>query len=165
MYKYHIGPYLYISYTCFAFKKNHLKTPQKMSCFHHFFFLNKPTPQQRRWRKGLKTGLYYLRTKAAADAIKFTVDVDTLKRLGWRLKVPIVSTLDLLSSNIYHVWLVSMGWMVDKYTLNRIPEILWDWTNQVSHWTFRHFSSLETVDLQACRKAHWSGWLSWCFLS
>ena len=32
--------------------------------------------------KGLKTGLYYLRTKAAADAIKFTVDVDTLKRLG-----------------------------------------------------------------------------------
>ena len=32
--------------------------------------------------KGLKTGLYYLRTKAAADAIKFTVDVDALKRLG-----------------------------------------------------------------------------------
>jgi ribonucleoside-diphosphate reductase alpha chain len=28
------------------------------------------------WRKGLKTGMYYLRTKAAADAIKFTVDVD-----------------------------------------------------------------------------------------
>jgi len=26
------------------------------------------------WRKGLKTGLYYLRTQAAADAIKFTVD-------------------------------------------------------------------------------------------
>jgi ribonucleoside-diphosphate reductase alpha chain len=26
------------------------------------------------WKKGLKTGLYYLRTKAAADAIKFTVD-------------------------------------------------------------------------------------------
>jgi ribonucleotide reductase alpha subunit len=25
------------------------------------------------WRKGLKTGMYYLRTKAAADAIKFTV--------------------------------------------------------------------------------------------
>eukprot|EP00439_Symbiodinium_sp_Y106_P035259 s5988_g4.t1 len=30
------------------------------------------------WNLGLKTGLYYLRTKAAADAIKFTVDVDTL---------------------------------------------------------------------------------------
>jgi len=27
------------------------------------------------WEKGLKTGVYYLRTQAAADAIKFTVDV------------------------------------------------------------------------------------------
>jgi ribonucleoside-diphosphate reductase alpha chain len=26
------------------------------------------------WKKGLKTGMYYLRTKAATDAIKFTVD-------------------------------------------------------------------------------------------
>jgi ribonucleoside-diphosphate reductase alpha chain len=26
------------------------------------------------WRKGLKTGMYYLRTKAAADAIQFTVE-------------------------------------------------------------------------------------------
>jgi ribonucleoside-diphosphate reductase alpha chain len=26
------------------------------------------------WEKGLKTGMYYLRTQAAADAIKFTVD-------------------------------------------------------------------------------------------
>jgi len=26
------------------------------------------------WQKGLKTGMYYLRTKAATDAIKFTVD-------------------------------------------------------------------------------------------
>jgi ribonucleoside-diphosphate reductase alpha chain len=30
------------------------------------------------WKKGLKTGMYYLRTKAAADAIKFTVDHDAL---------------------------------------------------------------------------------------
>merc|ERR1712098_754439 len=29
------------------------------------------------WKLGLKTGQYYLRTKAAVDAIKFTVDVDT----------------------------------------------------------------------------------------
>lgn len=28
------------------------------------------------WKKGLKTGMYYLRTKAAADAIKFTVQVE-----------------------------------------------------------------------------------------
>jgi ribonucleoside-diphosphate reductase alpha chain len=28
------------------------------------------------WKKGLKTGMYYLRTKAAADAIQFTVTVE-----------------------------------------------------------------------------------------
>ncbi len=32
------------------------------------------------WKKGLKTGMYYLRTKAAADAIKFTVDADVLTK-------------------------------------------------------------------------------------
>lgn len=31
------------------------------------------------WKKGLKTGMYYLRTRAAADAIKFTVDQQQLK--------------------------------------------------------------------------------------
>jgi ribonucleoside-diphosphate reductase alpha subunit len=31
------------------------------------------------WKLGLKTGMYYLRTKAAADAIKFTVDVEQVK--------------------------------------------------------------------------------------
>lgn len=38
------------------------------------------------WRKGLKTGMYYLRTKAAADAIKFTVDQNKLKQ-------PVTSTV------------------------------------------------------------------------
>jgi ribonucleoside-diphosphate reductase alpha chain len=32
------------------------------------------------WKKGLKTGMYYLRTKAAADAIKFTVDQSALQQ-------------------------------------------------------------------------------------
>merc|ERR1712100_492846 len=32
------------------------------------------------WSLGLKTGMYYLRTKAAADAIKFTVDVDKMRK-------------------------------------------------------------------------------------
>merc|ERR1719497_125777 len=32
------------------------------------------------WQLGLKTGMYYLRTKAAADAIKFTVEVDKVKQ-------------------------------------------------------------------------------------
>ncbi|KAD1742258.1 hypothetical protein E3N88_42365 [Mikania micrantha] len=31
------------------------------------------------WSKGLKTGMYYLRSRAAADAIKFTVDTSLLK--------------------------------------------------------------------------------------
>jgi ribonucleotide reductase alpha subunit len=32
------------------------------------------------WQLGLKTGMYYLRTKAATDAIKFTVDVEKVKK-------------------------------------------------------------------------------------
>ena len=32
------------------------------------------------WEKGLKTGMYYLRTKAATDAIKFTVDKQQLAK-------------------------------------------------------------------------------------
>ncbi|KAJ1556443.1 Ribonucleoside-diphosphate reductase large subunit [Cladochytrium tenue] len=32
------------------------------------------------WKKGLKTGMYYLRTRPAADAIKFTVDQQSLKQ-------------------------------------------------------------------------------------
>ena len=33
------------------------------------------------WKKGLKTGMYYLRTKAAADAIKFTVEKQAAETL------------------------------------------------------------------------------------
>jgi ribonucleoside-diphosphate reductase alpha subunit len=32
------------------------------------------------WRKGLKTGMYYLRTNAAADAIKFTLDKTAIQQ-------------------------------------------------------------------------------------
>merc|ERR1712051_1152991 len=32
------------------------------------------------WQLGLKTGMYYLRTKAATDAIEFTVEVDKVRR-------------------------------------------------------------------------------------
>jgi ribonucleoside-diphosphate reductase alpha chain len=31
------------------------------------------------WERGLKTGMYYLRTQAAADAIKFTVDAEMMR--------------------------------------------------------------------------------------
>jgi ribonucleoside-diphosphate reductase alpha chain len=32
------------------------------------------------WKSGLKTGMYYLRSKAATDAIKITLDKDALKK-------------------------------------------------------------------------------------
>merc|ERR1719469_752513 len=44
-------------------------TPAKLSSMHFHA-----------WQLGLKTGMYYLRTKAAVDAIKFTVEVDKMKR-------------------------------------------------------------------------------------
>ena len=31
------------------------------------------------WKNGLKTGMYYLRTKPSADAIKFTIDPNLIK--------------------------------------------------------------------------------------
>jgi ribonucleoside-diphosphate reductase alpha chain len=34
------------------------------------------------WKKGLKTGMYYLRSTAAADAIKFTLDKSAIKEPG-----------------------------------------------------------------------------------
>ncbi len=39
------------------------------------------------WKKGLKTGMYYLRTKAAVDAIKFTVDAEMRQKKQEEAKV------------------------------------------------------------------------------
>jgi len=39
------------------------------------------------WKAGLKTGMYYLRTKAAADAIKFTADAAAAK------EIPVTATV------------------------------------------------------------------------
>ncbi|MEL6557192.1 MAG: ribonucleoside-diphosphate reductase subunit alpha [Bacteroidota bacterium] len=53
------------AYICQSQSMNiHLQDPNfgKMTSMHFYA-----------WKKGLKTGMYYLRTKAAADAIKFTV--------------------------------------------------------------------------------------------
>ncbi|MEM6842302.1 MAG: ribonucleoside-diphosphate reductase subunit alpha [Bacteroidota bacterium] len=41
------------------------------------------------WKKGLKTGMYYLRTKAATDAIKFTVDKAALNQDSKAPAVPV----------------------------------------------------------------------------
>jgi len=38
------------------------------------------------WKCGLKTGMYYLRTRPAANAIKFTVDVNTLLEMNKEIK-------------------------------------------------------------------------------
>merc|ERR1712072_929616 len=40
------------------------------------------------WQLGLKTGMYYLRTKAATDAIKFTVDVEKVRRASSSAGLP-----------------------------------------------------------------------------
>merc|ERR1711871_718364 len=41
------------------------------------------------WKLGLKTGMYYLRTKAAVDAIKFTVDVAASEKAAASSKKPV----------------------------------------------------------------------------
>jgi len=38
------------------------------------------------WEKGLKTGMYYLRSRPAVDPIKFTVDVETLLKEGGNIE-------------------------------------------------------------------------------
>jgi ribonucleotide reductase alpha subunit len=45
-------------------------TPAKLSSYHFYAY-----------RKGLKTGMYYLRTRAAVDPIKFTVDPKIIKQI------------------------------------------------------------------------------------
>merc|ERR1712014_441079 len=40
------------------------------------------------WQLGLKTGMYYLRTKAAADAIQFTVEVDKVRKASSASQLP-----------------------------------------------------------------------------
>lgn len=55
------------------------------------------------WKKGLKTGMYYLRTKAAADAIKFTVDTAVVNQrvpAQGTLAEPEVSSMDQISCSL-----------------------------------------------------------------
>jgi ribonucleoside-diphosphate reductase alpha chain len=60
------GPFICQSQSLNLFVSN--PTPSKISSMHFYG-----------WRKGLKTGMYYLRTEAARDAIKFTLDKDAIK--------------------------------------------------------------------------------------
>lgn len=47
------------------------------------------------WEKGLKTGMYYLRSRPAADPIKFTLDVETLLKDGGNIQIEKKRKLDL----------------------------------------------------------------------
>lgn len=47
------------------------------------------------WQKGLKTGMYYLRTKAAVDAIKFTVDMNKANKVTAQVKGEAVAVEEL----------------------------------------------------------------------
>jgi ribonucleoside-diphosphate reductase alpha subunit len=44
------------------------------------------------WQLGLKTGMYYLRTKAATDAIKFTVDVEKVRKAQSAPEIAVASS-------------------------------------------------------------------------
>jgi ribonucleoside-diphosphate reductase alpha subunit len=52
------------------------------------------------WNLGLKTGMYYLRTKAAADAIKFTVEVDKVRRAALDGAASAVASASSQSANV-----------------------------------------------------------------
>lgn len=52
-------------------------TTEKLTSFHFYA-----------WKRGLKSGCYYLRTKAAADAIKFTVDNRLLRETQTQTSLP-----------------------------------------------------------------------------
>ena len=55
------------------------------------------------WKKGLKTGMYYLRTKAAVDAIQFTLEKDKMSDItvnGLKERAEDVSSIDQIACSI-----------------------------------------------------------------
>ena len=52
------------------------------------------------WKKGLKTGMYYLRTQPAANAIQFTVDK---KALEAQLKIDTDDEAKVLKPCLYKI--------------------------------------------------------------
>ncbi|MEO1712828.1 MAG: ribonucleoside-diphosphate reductase subunit alpha, partial [Bacteroidota bacterium] len=55
------------------------------------------------WQKGLKTGMYYLRSKAATDPIKFTVKQQLQQDRISKSTVPTVETVEAVSGNAKQV--------------------------------------------------------------
>lgn len=64
-------------------------------------FVDKPTTSKLTsmhfyaWKKGLKTGMYYLRTKAASQAVQFTVE-----KQGVSVVEPVIKNTDIISPSI-----------------------------------------------------------------
>ena len=51
------------------------------------------------WQKGLKTGMYYLRSKAATDPIKFTVKQKAQKQVAAAKNVGVANSVATLPEN------------------------------------------------------------------
>ncbi|HJM44644.1 MAG TPA: hypothetical protein QF644_01690, partial [Candidatus Poseidoniaceae archaeon] len=54
------------------------------------------------WKKGLKTGMYYLRTKAAVDAIQFTLEKDKMSNTvgGLKERAEDISSMDQIACSL-----------------------------------------------------------------
>ncbi|KAH9559774.1 hypothetical protein CY35_06G073600 [Sphagnum magellanicum] len=52
------------------------------------------------WSKGLKTGMYYLRSRAAIEAIKFTTDVTTTKNKPPNTTTTVIETLEVKMAQV-----------------------------------------------------------------
>lgn len=78
------------------------------------------------WWKGLKTGMYYLRTRAAADAIKFTVDTSMLK-----VKFP------AFSNSSFKLFVFTMVTLFFRGIIFPLFALLYDAETQASGWWSR----------------------------
>lgn len=73
------------AYICQSQSLNiHLKDPNfgKLTSMHFYA-----------WKKGLKTGMYYLRSTAAADAIQFTLDKTAMQPVAAEVKAEVAETI------------------------------------------------------------------------
>jgi ribonucleoside-diphosphate reductase alpha subunit len=78
------------AYICQSQSLNiHLKDPNfgKLTSMHFYA-----------WKKGLKTGMYYLRSTAAADAIQFTLDKTAMQPVATEAKVEVAETVGVAAT-------------------------------------------------------------------
>ncbi|MBL7897873.1 MAG: ribonucleoside-diphosphate reductase subunit alpha, partial [Crocinitomicaceae bacterium] len=66
------------------------------------------------WKKGLKTGMYYLRTKAAADAIKFTLDKEAATVPTTNTANPAVSGTPSAAGQTYEQKMAEIACSIDN---------------------------------------------------